>query len=112
MKNKVTFEELKATKPKFPNYLVSLALETVNAAFEAVNDALQVSKEEFLKVTASNYGAIHFIGKAWLAVREEEKSELAVHAFYLFDELLCKMNIKAKLEEIESTNTNCDSELA
>lgn len=90
MKNKVTFEELKAIKPKFPNYLVSIALETVNAAFEAVNDALQVSKENFLKVTASNFGAVHFIGKAWLAAREEEKSDLAVHAFYLFDDLLNK----------------------
>ena len=112
MKNKVTFEELKATKPKFPSYLVGIALETVNAAFEAINDALPVSKEEFLKVTASHYGDIHFIGKAWLAAREEEKSDLAVHAFYLFDELLCKMAIKSKLEEIESINTNCDSELA
>ena len=101
MKSKVTFEELKATKPKFPNYLVSVALETVNAAFEAINDGLPVSKEEFLKVTASNYGAIHFIGKAWLAAREEEKSDLAVHAFYLFDDLLCKMNMKTKLEEIK-----------
>ena len=112
MKNKVTFEELKATKPKFPNYLVSVALETVNAAFEAINDGLPVSKEDFLKVAASHYGDIHFIGKAWLAAREEEKSDLAVHAFYLFDDLLCKMNIKSKLEEIESINTNCDSELA
>lgn len=87
MKSKVTYEELKAAKPKFPNYLVSVALETVNAAFEAVNDALSVSKEDFLKVTASNYGAVHFIGKAWLAAREEEKSDLGVHAFYLFDDL-------------------------
>lgn len=101
MKDKVTFEELKATKSKFPNYLVSVALETVNAAFEAINDGLPVSKEEFLKVTASHYGAIHFIGKAWLAARDEEKSDLAVHAFYLFDDLLCKMNMKTKLEEIK-----------
>ena len=71
MKSKVTFEELKATKPQFHNYLVSVALETVNAA----------------------YGAVHFIGKAWLAAREEEKSDLAVHAFYLFDDLLCKQNL-------------------
>ena len=105
MKEKVTFEELKATKPKFPNYLVSLALETVNAAFEAVNDALQVSKEDFLKVTASNYGAIHFIGKAWLAVREEEKSDLAVHAFYLFDDLLNKQT-----EPCYNTCTNTQHE--
>lgn len=93
MKEKITFEELKATQPKFHNYLVSIALETVNAAFEAVNDGLPVSKEDFLKVTASNYGAVHFIGKAWLAAREEEKSDLAVHAFYLFDDLLCKQNL-------------------
>lgn len=101
MKNKVTFEELKAVKSKFPNYLVGVALDTVNAAFEAINDGLTVSKEDFLKVVASNYGAVHFIGKAWLAAREEEKSDLAVHAFYLFDDLLCRLNMKSKLEEIE-----------
>ena len=95
MKSKVTFEELKATKPQFHNYLVSVALETVNAAFEAVNDGLPVSKEDFLKVVASNYGAVHFIGKAWLAAREEEKSDLAVHAFYLFDDLLNREQISA-----------------
>lgn len=90
MKNKVTFEELKAAKPKFPTYLVSIALDTVNAAFEAVNDGLEVSKEDFLKVVASNYGAVYFIGKAYLAAREEEKSDLSVHCFYLFDDLLSK----------------------
>lgn len=102
MKSKVTFEELKTVKSKFPNYLVSVALDTVNAAFEAINDGLTVSKEDFLKVVASDYGAVHFIGKAWLAAREDEKSDLAVHAFYLFDDLLCKMAMRPKLEEIES----------
>lgn len=93
MKNKVTFEELKAAQPKLHNYLVSIALETVNAAFEAINDGLPVSKEEFMKVVASNYAPVHFIGKAWLAAREEEKSDLAVHAFYLFDDLLNRQNL-------------------
>ena len=90
MKSKVTFEELKAVKSKFPNYLVSVALETVNAAFEAVSDTFEVSKEDFLKVVASDYGVVYFMGKAYLAAREEEKSEISTHAFYLFDELLSK----------------------
>lgn len=90
MKNKVTLEELKEVKPSFPNYLLSVALDVVNAAFEAVSDTFEVSKEDFLKVVASNYGAVHFIGKAYLAAREEEKSDLSVHAFYLFDDLLSK----------------------
>lgn len=90
MKSKVTFEELKEVKSDFPNYLLSVALDVVNAAFEAVSDTFEVSKEEFLKVVASNYGSVHFIGKAWLAAREEEKSDLSVHSFYLFDELLSK----------------------
>lgn len=90
MKNKVTFEELKEVKADFPNYLLTVALDTVNAAFAAVSDTFEVSKEDFLKVVASNYGAVHFIGKAYLAAREEEKSDLSVHAFYLFDELLDK----------------------
>lgn len=98
MKNKVTFEELKAIKPKFPSYLVSIALETVNAAFEAINDGLPVSKEDFMKVIASNFGAVHFIGKAWLAAREEEKSDLAVHAFYLFDDLLNREQISTIIQ--------------
>lgn len=90
MKSKVTFEELKEVKADFPNYLLSVALDVVNAAFEAVSDTFEVSKEDFLKVVASNYGSVHFIGKAWLAAREEEKSDLSVHSFYLFDELLSK----------------------
>lgn len=90
MKSKVTFEELKEVKADFPNYLLSVALDVVNAAFEAVSDTFEVSKEDFLKVVASNYGAVHFIGKAWLAAREEDKSDLSVHSFYLFDELLSK----------------------
>lgn len=90
MKNKVTFEELKELKSDFPNYLLSVALDTVNAAFEAVSDTFDVSKEDFLKVVASNFGTVHFIGKAYLAAREEEKSDLSVHAFYLFDDLLGK----------------------
>lgn len=87
MKSKVTFKELKEVKADFPNYLLSVALDVVNAAFEAVSDTFDVSKEDFLKVVASNYGAVHFIGKAWLAAREEEKSDLAVHSFYLFNDL-------------------------
>ena len=90
MKSKVTFEELKEVKASFPNYLLSVALYVVNAAFEAVSDMFEVSKEDFLKVVASDYGVVYFIGKAWLAAREEEKSDLAVHSFYLFDELLSK----------------------
>ena len=90
MKNKVTLEELKEVKASFPNYLLSVALPVVNAAFEAVSDTFEVSKEKFLKVVASDYGVVYFIGKAYLAAKEEEKSDLAVHAFYLFDELLSK----------------------
>lgn len=87
MKNKVTLTDLKDFKGDIPNYLLNIALEPINAAFEAVNDCFDISKEEFLKVVGSDYGVIHFIGKAYLAAREEEKSELATHAFYLFDEL-------------------------
>lgn len=87
MKNKVTFEELKEVKADFPNYLLGIALDVVNAAFEAVSDTFDVSKEDFLKVVASDYGTVHFIGKAWLAAREEEKYDLAGDAFYLFNEL-------------------------
>lgn len=90
MKNKVTLEELKAIKASFPNYLLNVALETVNAAFEAVSNTFEVSKEDFLKVVASDYSVVYFIGKAWLAAREEEKSDLGVHSFYLFDQLLSK----------------------
>ena len=87
MKNKVTLEDLKKVKTDFPTYLLNVALEPLNAAFEAVSDLFEISKEDFLKVVASDYGVVYFIGKAWLAAREEEKSELATHAFYLFDEL-------------------------
>jgi hypothetical protein len=90
MKNKVTLEELKEVKADLPDYLLNIALEPLNAALEAVSDTFETSKEDFLKVVASNYGVVHFIGKAWLAAREEEKSDLAVHSFYLFDELLSK----------------------
>lgn len=90
MKSKVTFEELKKVKADFPNYLLNVALDVVNAAFESVSDTFYISKEDFLKVVASDYGTVYFMGKAWLAAREEEKSDLAVHSFYLFDELLSK----------------------
>lgn len=90
MKSKVTLEELKEVKASFPNYLLNVALDVMNAAFEAVSDTFEVSKENFLKVVASDYGIVYFIGKAYLAAREEEKSEIATHAFYLFDELLSK----------------------
>ena len=87
MKNKVTLDDLKKIKPDFKNYLLNTALESINAAFEAVNDTFEVSKEKFLKVVASDYGVVYFMGKAYLAAREDEKSELAIHAFYLFNEL-------------------------
>lgn len=91
MKNKITLDDLKRVKPNFENYLLNVALETINAAYEAVTDTFDtLSKEEFLKIVASDYGVVYFIGKAWLAAREEEKSDLAVHSFYLFDELLSK----------------------
>lgn len=88
MKNKVTLDDLKKIRPDSEVYLLNVALETINAAYEAVNEFFDnISKEEFLKVVASDYGAMHFIGKAYLAAREEEKSDLGVHAFYLFDSL-------------------------
>lgn len=89
MKSKVTLDDLKKTKPDFPSFILRLALESINAAYEAVTDA-STTKEEFLKVVASDYAAVDFIGKAILAAREDQKSELAVHAFYLFDDLLGK----------------------
>lgn len=91
MKNKVTFEELKGAKPNFPGYLLNIELNSINAAFEAVTGASDsLTKEDFLKVVTSDYSVVHFMGEAYLAAREEEKSELAEHAFYLFDELLNK----------------------
>lgn len=91
MKSKVTLDDLKKIKPDSESYLLSIALETINAAYEAVTDTFDtISKEEFLKVVASDYAATHFIGKAYLAARKDEKSDLAVHAFYLFDYLLDK----------------------
>lgn len=88
MKSKVTLDDLKKIKPDFPDYLLNVALEPMNAAYEAVTDTFDtISKEEFLKVAASDYGAVYFIGKAYLAAREEEKSEIAIHGFYLFDAL-------------------------
>lgn len=92
MNKKVTLEELKEVKANFPRYLLSIALEPINAAFEAIDYGCDsvASKENFLKVVASDFDVIYFIGKACLAVREEEKSELAIHAFYLFDRLLNK----------------------
>lgn len=88
MKNKVTLNDLKKIKPDFESYLLNVALEPINAAYEAVCDAFEtISKEKFLKVVASDYGVVYFMGKAYLAAREDEKSEIAVHAFYLFNEL-------------------------
>jgi len=88
MKSKVTLDDLKKVKADFPSYLLNVALETINAAYEAITDTFDtISKEEFLKVVASDYIAVHFIGKAYLAAREDEKNSLAVHAFYLFDAL-------------------------
>lgn len=91
MKSKVTLDDLKKIKASFPNYFLNIALETINAAFEAVSNTFDtVSKEEFLKVVTSNYAVVYFMGKAYLAAREDEKSEIAIHAFYLFDQLLDK----------------------
>ena len=89
MKSKVTLEELKKIKTDSPDYLLNIALEAINAAFEAVNDTFEaVSKEDFLKVVASDYVVVYFIGKAYLTAKEEKQSEVAIHAFYLFNELL------------------------
>lgn len=86
MKNKVTLDDLKKIKAERADYLLEVALEPINAAFEAVTDTFDtISKEEFLKVVASDFVAVYFIGKAYLAAREDKKSDLAVHAFYLFD---------------------------
>lgn len=102
MKNKVTLGDLKKVKPNFENYLLNAALETINVAYEAVSDFFEtISKEEFLKVVASDYGTVYFMGKAYLAAREEEKSDLAVHTFYLFDDLLNKQ----KLNDLQNKQT-------
>lgn len=88
MKSKVTLNDLKKIKPDFENYLLNVALEPINAAYDAVCDAFEtISKEKFLKVVASDYGVVYFMGKAYLAAHEDEKSEIATHAFYLFNEL-------------------------
>lgn len=88
MKSKIVFEDLKKIKPDFENYLLNVALEPFNAAYEAVCDAFEtIPKEKFLKVIASDWGVVYFMGKAYLAAREDEKSEIATHAFYLFNEL-------------------------
>ena len=88
MKSKVTLNDLKKIKPDFESYLLNVALEPINAAYDAVCDAFEtISKEKFLKVVASDYGVVYFMGKAYLAAREDEKSEIATHAFYLFNEL-------------------------
>lgn len=90
MKRKVTFDELKEVKADIPNYCLVAVLDVVNAAFEAVSEAAIVSKEGFLKVVASTWSVMYFIGKAWLAAREEEKSDLSWYSYYLFHELLNK----------------------
>lgn len=88
MKNKIVLNDLKKIKPDFESYLLNVALKPINAAYDAVCDAFEnISKEKFLKVVASDYGVVHFMGKAYLAAREDEKSEIATHAFYLFNEL-------------------------
>ena len=88
MKNKIVLEDLKKIKPDFSSYFLNDALEPINAAYEAVTDTFDtISKEEFLKVVASDYGTVYFMGTAYLAAREDEKSEIATHAFYLFNEL-------------------------
>lgn len=83
----ITLGNILYIKPGMPQHLLESASEPMNAAFQAINDTFTVSKEDFLKVASSNYGAIHFIGKAYLAAEEDKKADLAVHAFYLFDEL-------------------------
>lgn len=85
MKNKVTLDDLKKVKPDFETYFSNVALESLNAAFEAVSKLFEVSKEDFLKVVASDYSVVYFIGRAYLAAREDEKGNLATHSFYLFN---------------------------
>ena len=93
MKNKITFDDLKKIKADLPDYFLDVALDAVNAAFEAISDDFDISKEDFLKVVASNWSVMYFIGKAWLAVREEEKYNLACDSFYLFHMLLNDINV-------------------
>ena len=100
MKRKITLDELKEVKPDFPDYFLDVALDVMNAAFEAISAAFEaisddfdISKEDFLKVVASDWSAMYFIGKAWLAAREEKKPDLAWHSFYLFHMLLNNINV-------------------
>ena len=96
MKRKITLDELKEVKADLPNYCLDVALDVMNAAFEAINatgNTPDISKEDFLKVIASDWSAMYFIGKAWLAAREEEKPDLAWHSFYLFHMLLNNTNV-------------------
>lgn len=93
MKRKIALDELKEVKPDFPDYFLDVALDVMNAAFEAISDDFDVSKEDFLKVVASDWRVMYFIGKAWLAAREEEKYNMACHSFYLFHMLLNNINV-------------------
>jgi hypothetical protein len=83
----ITLGNILKLKPDMPQCLLEVDLEPMNAAFQAINDTFTVSKEDFLKVAASNYGAIHFIGKAYLAAENDKKAYLAGDAFYFFNEL-------------------------
>lgn len=83
----ITLGNILKIKPGMPRYLLDFDVKPMNAAFQAVNDTFTISKEDFLKVAASNYETVHFIGKAYLAAEEDKKADLAVQAFYLFDYL-------------------------
>ena len=96
MKRKITFDELKEVKADLPNYCLDVVLDVVNAAFEALSATSYTSdfsKEDFLKVVASDWSVMYFIGTAWLAAREEKKSDLSWHSFYLFHMLLNNINV-------------------
>ena len=86
----ITLGNILKIKPDVDPYLLDVAVKPMNAAFQAVNDTFTIPKEDFLKVAASDYDTVYFIGKAYLAAEEDKKADLAVHAFYLFDHLQTK----------------------
>lgn len=83
----ITLGDILKIKSEMPQYLLDFDVVPMNAAFQAVNDTFTISKEDFLKVAASNYEIIYFMGKAYLYASEDKKGDLAVQAFYLFDYL-------------------------
>lgn len=83
----ITLGDILKIKPDMPQYLLDFDVAPMNEAFQAVNDTFTISKEDFLKVAASNYETVYFMGKAYLAAEEDKKADLAGTAFYLFDRL-------------------------